>query len=678
MNTGNNEVFNMNTNSVSDDVSVQVDANLSSSPKNAITTGEAPEVSLSKATVKSLEDVMGLDPSGSVRVAVVQMENGSCGYVPVSELYGDAGTGEDTSPPSGSAADVSEAGPQPGETVTIHARKARQLYNWVQVVRAFEAGQPLKAKIVAPVRGGLIVNVGHRAFMPASHVDVRPVSDLSPWAGQEMTVLVLRLDYKRMEAVVSRRALLEQERKESIQHALDTFKVGDRVKGTVRSMLPYGAFVEIGGGVDALLHVSDMSWAKPRIGSAHGGASVVAGDDGDSSGSNEAGPIKEGDELELVILRVDEKKGKINVGRKQLLPDPWADVETKFPVGSLVEGTVTSHVEYGVFVELEPGLEGMVHASEITHSDTRDAPSVLLPLGTREQFQVIDVDEKKRRIGLSKKALTADPWVELIDKYPAGSTVNGAAVVGVAEFGLFVRITDHIKGLVHRGEISWQETPRDLTSVYPEGTLVDVKVLEIDEEKKRVSLSMKQLGPSPWEGLDARLSMGDKLEGRVVRIAPFGAFVQVEPGVEGLVHISRLADERVETVGNVVKVGDEVSVTVVGLDTNRMRLSLSMETAPKLADAHDDDEGQMDVVGGGDRKSHARGGSVKGDGGGDGRPGARASRSQRASVVQESAEAATASDKRSAGTSLGDLLRDRFGSELVTIVSHPEKEQKNS
>ncbi len=400
--------------------------------------------------------------------------------------------------------------------VRLNFARARRRLAWEAIERSHREHINLTGRVVDKLKGGLAVDIGIKAFLPASHVDLRPVRNLDEWKGCEVDVRVIKLNRKRGNVVVSRRVILEEEREALRARLMEILQEGTIVNGKVKNVTDYGAFVDLGG-LDGLLHVTDMSWGRV------GKPSEV---------------VQPGQDIEVIVLKFDKEKGRVSLGLKQLQPDPWADVPDKYPIGERVQGRVVSVTDYGAFVELEPGVEGLLHVSEMSWSKRTKHPSKIVSIGDPIEVVVLDLKPEERRISLGLKQTEPDPWAQLAQKYPEGSVIKGR-VRNLTDFGAFVEVEEGIDGLIHVSDMSWTKRIKHPSEMLKKGEEVEAKVLQIDVPNRRLSLGIKQLNDI-WEGWFARNKVGDVVKGKVVRVTAFGAFVELEEGIEGLCHISEV------------------------------------------------------------------------------------------------------------------------------------------
>ena len=436
----------------------------------------------------------------------------------------------------------------------LSRRKAERQAIWESIAAAGGEGGTIEGKIVAKVKGGMTVDIGLPAFLPASQVDLRPTANLDKYLGQTYTFKILKLNKKRGNVVLSRRVLMEEDRESQRDKTLGILAEGQIVDGVVKNITDYGAFLDLGG-IDGLLHVTDMSWGRL----AH---------------PSEA--IKVGDQLKVMVLKYDRNKGKISLGLKQALPDPWLDVEGKFPVGAKVSGKVVSLTEYGAFVALEEGVEGLIHVSEMSWTKRVRHPSDILTVGDEVEVLVLGMDLGNRRISLGLKQVTANPWTEILERYPVGTKIEGQ-IKNVTDFGVFIGVEEGIDGLVHVSDISWTRRIKHPGELFSKGQTVLAVVLNIDPENERLSLGMKQLTPDPWTEIPVKYRPGTKLKGKVTSVTEFGIFLEIEEGIEGLIHVSELSREKVPTPKGFANVGDELEALVLNIDTVEKKISLSVK-----------------------------------------------------------------------------------------------------
>ncbi len=438
--------------------------------------------------------------------------------------------------------------------VVLSKEKADKMRIWDEISAACERDELVEGVIVGRVKGGLSVDIGVKAFLPGSQVDIRPVRNLDKLIGEKFKFKVIKFNKKRGNIVLSRRVLLEKEREELKKETLKNLKEGAVLKGVVKNLTDYGAFIDLGG-IDGLLHVTDMSWG--RIG-------------------HPSEMFEVAQEVRVVVLKFDPASERVSLGLKQIQEDPWHRADEKYPVGTRVKGKVVSLTDYGAFIELEQGVEGLVHVSEMSWTKRVKHPSKLVEVAQQVEAVVLDIDPKAKRISLGMKQIEANPWTLLEDKYPIGSVIRGE-VRNVTDFGVFVGVEEGIDGLVHVSDISWTERIKHPGEKFKKGDIVEAVVLNIDVENERFSLGIKQIQPDPWTTLAERHPVGSRVKGRVTKVTDFGAFVEIDPGIEGLVHVSEMRDERVENPRDVVKETDEVDVKVIDMDLQERKVALSIK-----------------------------------------------------------------------------------------------------
>jgi small subunit ribosomal protein S1 len=439
--------------------------------------------------------------------------------------------------------------------LTLSKEKADRITIWRDITRSCREGEVIEGEIVGKVKGGLSVDIGRiHAFLPGSQIDLKPVRNLDALIGQRLKFKVIKFNRKRNNIVLSRRVLLDEERKQLREETLKNLKEGDILEGTVKNLTDYGAFIDLGG-MDGLLHITDISWG--RIGHPSEKLSI-------------------GDRLKVKVLHFDHEKEKVSLGLKQALPDPWESVPQRYPTGSRTKGKVVNVTDYGVFVELEEGIEGLVHISELTWSKKMKHPSKVVRIGDTVEVMVLDCDPIKRRISLGMKQVEPNPWAVIEEKYPVGTKVVGR-VKTVTDFGIFIGFDEGVDGLVHVSEMSWTKKIKHPGELYKKGQQVEAVVLNIDRNNERFSLGVKQLTADPWKDVARRYRKGDVVAGKVTNVTDFGAFVELEEGIEGLVHVSEISREKVEKPSDVLKVGDTLSAVVLHIDPHERRIGLSIK-----------------------------------------------------------------------------------------------------
>jgi small subunit ribosomal protein S1 len=435
--------------------------------------------------------------------------------------------------------------------VILSREKAARIMLWNKIRKIHQENGTIRGKIVSKVKGGFSVDIGHPAFLPASQVDLRPVKDLEEFVSTSHEFRILKYDRKKENIVLSRRAILEEERNQLRDKTLHSLQEGAVVEGVVKNITDYGLFVDLGG-IDGLVHVTNLSWGK--VG--HPSASY-----------------KVDDKIPVKVLSFDKEKGKISLGIKQLSPDPWSDAERKYPKGTKVVGRVVSFKEYGAFVEVEKGLEGLIHVSEMSWTRKVGHPNQVLRIGDKVETSVLNVDNANKRLSLSMKQAQPNPWDAVAEKYPVGTIIEGK-VKNITDFGLFIGIDEGIDGLVHVSDMAWTKKVKRPSDVYQKGQTVRALVLKIDKENERFSLGIKQLIPDPWDSVPEKYKRGMRLTGKVTRITDFGLFVELEEGIEGLLHVSELPEGQGLSH---FQVDDVIQAEVIHVSRKDQKIGLSIK-----------------------------------------------------------------------------------------------------
>ncbi len=438
--------------------------------------------------------------------------------------------------------------------IILSRAKAEQFKVWRDIEEAYQRDGYVEGTVVGKVKGGLKVDVGVAAFLPGSHADLRPARNLDRYIGQRYQFAILKFNRARGNVVVSRRAVLEREREALKEETMKVLEEGVILEGVVKNITDYGAFVDLGG-IDGLLHVTDMSWGRVNR------ASDV---------------VQVGDRVKVVVLKYDPERGRVSLGMKQILPDPWSTAADRFPVGSRVHGKVVSLADYGAFVELEPGIEGLVHVSEMSWTRRVTHPSKIVEPGQEVDVVVLDVDPANRRISLGLKQAAQNPWEMLRVNHPVGTRVSGT-VKHITDFGVFVGLDEGIDGLVHVSDLHWTKKIKHPSEAYKKGDPIEAVVLAIDVDNERVALGVKQMAEDPWQTMSQRYPVGARVRGKITTITDFGVFVELEEGVEGLIHVSQLSNERVEKPQGLFQVGQEVEAEVAHVDTRDRKIGLSIK-----------------------------------------------------------------------------------------------------
>jgi small subunit ribosomal protein S1 len=452
--------------------------------------------------------------------------------------------------------------------VVLSKEKAAHRQNWEKIYSVFKDGGLVKGKVKSVVKGGLMVNVGVEAFLPGSQIDIIPPKDLNEYVGKVFEFKIVKINDERKNIVLSRREVIEAERAEQRQKFLDGVTPGDKVIGIVKNITDFGAFVDLNG-MDGLLHITDMSWGRLNHPSEMLGI---------------------GQKIEVQILEVNREKERVSLGLKQLQNNPWENIEARYPVGQRVRGKVTKLVAYGAFVEVEEGVEGLVHVSELSWTKRIARPSDVLTVGQEIEASVLGINKEERKISLGVRQLEANPWDDIDTRYPIGTQLK-RAVRNLTAYGAFVELEEGIDGMIHVSDLSWTRKINHPSELLKKGQEVDAVVLGIDKANQRISLGMKQLDTDPWSIIDTRFKVGDVVKGRVAKIASFGAFVELEDDIDGLVHISQISEDRIEKVKDKLNVGDEVEARVIKVDKVERRIGLSIK-AMNYSDADIQKESQ--------------------------------------------------------------------------------------
>jgi small subunit ribosomal protein S1 len=438
--------------------------------------------------------------------------------------------------------------------IVLSREKAEKIKIWDVLSEVYEKGGSVSGTILGRTKGGVIVDIGVRAFLPGSQVDLRPVRDLDRLIGKSFPMKIIKLNQKRGNIVLSRRELLEEERKHLKDATLAGLDEGKHIKGKIKNITEYGAFVDLGG-LDGLLHITDMSWG--RVG-------------------HPTELFQVGDEIDVVVLKFDRANERVSLGYKQRLADPWESVEQKYPLGTKLKGKVVSLTDYGAFVELEEGIEGLVHISEMSWTQRVKHPSKVVAIGDSVEVVVLDVDRANKRISLGMRQAEPNPWNFIEEKYPVGTRIDGR-VRNLADFGAFVELEEGIDGLIHISDMSWTKRVRHPSEILKKGEKVEAIVLHVDKANHRISLGLKQIQQDPWQAaVPEKYRVGMDVTGKVVRITDFGAFVELEDAVEGLLHVSELSHDRVNKPEDIVQVGQELTLKVIKLDPEERKIGLSL------------------------------------------------------------------------------------------------------
>jgi len=484
------------------------------------------------------------------------------GYIPARELRDDQGN---ITLNVGDEIEVLVDRRDQDGNLVLSRDKAAKIKIWDDVKLACEQNIPVKGTVIERVKGGLSVDIGIPAFLPGSQVDIRPVRDLDRYVGQSFLFNVLKYDRKRNNVVLSRRTILEKEREAEKLDTLQNIEEGKIVEGVIKNITDYGLFIDLGG-IDGLLHVTDISWGRITRPSDH---------------------FSKGEKIRVKVLSFDREKERVALGLKQLALNPWETIKDKYPIHSVVEGRVVNLTDYGVFVELETGVEGLIHVSEMFWTREIKHPSKVLSIGQLVKVMILDINIETKRISLGLKQTTANPWETLKIKYPEGSVIKGI-IRNITNFGIFVGVEEGIDGLIHMSDISWKQRVKHPSEMFKKGQEIEVMVLNIDVEHEKFSLGLKQIEKNPWEELSVRYPAGSIVSGKVTNITDFGIFVEIEEGIEGLVHISELSSRRVKSSSELFAVGDSVSAVVKNVDPKSRKIRLSIKDFDAGTEGHSD------------------------------------------------------------------------------------------
>lgn len=442
-------------------------------------------------------------------------------------------------------------------TVVLSKKKADRIRGWEELIATKNENDIVDGKVIRKIKGGLLLDVGVPVFLPASQIDIRRTGDISDYIGQNLKAQIIKIDEARMNIVVSRRRLIEEERKQVKEKLLEELEEGQVRKGVVKNIADFGVFVDLGG-IDGLLHITDMSWG--RI-------------------SHPSEMVSIDDEIEVKILKLDRKRERIALGLKQKTESPWTNIEEKYPISSKVEGNVVNVMNYGAFVKLEDGIEGLVHISEISWTKRINHPSEVVNIGDKVTVVILDINKEKQEISLGMKQTEVNPWSLVAEKYPPGSVIEGK-IRNLTNYGAFIEIEEGIDGLLHISDISWTKKLSHPSEILKKGDLIKAQVLEVDQDRKRVALGMKQMVDDPWQSkIPETYKVDDVVTGKVTKLTNFGVFVELETDLEGLLHISELTDRKIKSPDEVVSPGDVVEVKILRLDDKERKIGLSLVRA---------------------------------------------------------------------------------------------------
>ncbi|RRJ97198.1 30S ribosomal protein S1 [Opitutaceae bacterium TAV4] len=515
-----------------------------------------------------MQELLAQEPAAFDKLKEGQIVSGVITEIRQNEVVVDIGGKSEGVIPANEFIDIGEL--QIGSTIEVYVEKledknglpvlsfdkAEQKKNWENILTKFPEGSVAVGRVKAKVKGGLIISIGVDAFMPASHIDIQPPKNLDQYVGQTYDFKVLKINQERKNIVLSRRELIEQQRSEKRRNLLESIQPGQVRKGVVKNITDFGAFIDLDG-MDGLLHITDMSWG--RI-------------------AHPSEMLKQGEEIQVMIIEVNRDKERVSLGLKQTTKNPWDEIEQKFPVGTKIHGKVVNLVPYGAFIEIEPGVEGLVHITEMSWTKRINKPSEMLRVGQELDAVVLGIQKEDQKISLGLRQLEPNPWDMVRHNYPIGARVHGK-VRNMTTYGAFIELEEGIDGMVHVSDMSWTRKVNHPSEVLKKGDEVDAIVLDVDPSQQRISLGMKQLAVDPWSDIDSFFKIGDVVKGTVTKITSFGAFVDLKDGIDGLVHISQISEERIEKVKDVLKPGQEVTARVIKIDRDERRLGLSIKAA---------------------------------------------------------------------------------------------------
>ncbi len=503
--------------------------------------------------------VIAVTPNG----VVVDVGFKSEGIIPIEQFADDRGQ---ISVKMGDTVDVFlEATEDAAGYVVLSREKAERMKIWDEIERAYRDGTVIKGRVIERIKGGLAVDIGVRAFLPGSQIDLRPVRNLDSLRGEEFEMRVIKVNKKRGNIVLSRKAVLEESMKEEKAKTMEVLEDGKVMEGVVKNITDYGAFIDLGG-VDGLLHITDMSWGRVN---------------------HPSELFAVGDKIKVKVIKFNREDGRVSLGYKQLSEDPWLHADLRYPKNMRVQGKVVSLTDYGAFVELEPGIEGLIHISEMTWNKRVKHPSKIVSVGSSVEVVVLDIDTEARRISLGLKQTEPNPWDVIETRYAPGTVISGK-VRNVTDFGAFVEVEEGIDGLVHVSDISWTKRIKHPSEVLKKGDEVQAVILSIDAANQKLSLGIKQLEPDRWEDWFGRHNVGDIVRGKVVRMTNFGAFIELAEGIEGLCHVSELDERHVEKPAEFLNVGQEIDMKIIKLNLQEKKIGLSLK-------AMKEDEPRVDI-----------------------------------------------------------------------------------
>ena len=458
--------------------------------------------------------------------------------------------------------------------VVLSKEKANKIKLWDSLVIKYEAEEIIEGTIIAKAKGGLTVDIGLKAFLPGSQIDLRPIRNLEKLIGEVFQMRIIKMNKKRGNIVLSRRVLLEEQRQNSRSETLKKLEEGSLITGIVKNITEYGIFVDLGG-IDGLLHITDMSWGRVN---------------------HPSEMFSMGDKLDVMVLKFDKEKERVSLGLKQITPDPWVDVDEKYPINQRIKGKVVSITDYGIFVELEKGIEGLVHISEMSWSKHVKHPSKMVSIRDEVEAMILTLDKEKKRISLGMKQIEPNPWEEIEEKYPIGVEVMGT-IRNLTDFGAFIELEDGVDGLIHISDLSWKKIKHP-SEILKKKDAVKTIVLNIDKESCRISLGVKQLQPDPWDDIAKNYSIGMEIEGTIIKVTGFGVFAEFGDGLEGLIHITQLGSKNISEPGEVVEIDQKIKAKIVKVDTSNKKIALSIKAYEENLDleAIEQEQNQLEPV----------------------------------------------------------------------------------
>lgn len=451
--------------------------------------------------------------------------------------------------------------------VILSKEKANRIKVWDEISKRYDSNDIVEGVVIARIKGGLTVDIGLKAFLPGSQIDLRPVRNLDKLIGEKLQMRIIKLNKRRGNIVLSRRVLLEEERQRAKEKTLASLAEGQIVEGVVKNITEYGAFIDLGG-IDGLLHITDMSWGRV---------------------SHPSELFAIGDKVRVMVLKFDQEHERVSLGLKQTMPDPWTNVSEKYPETARVSGKVVSITDYGAFVELEEGIEGLVHVSQMSWARRTRHPSKIVNIGDTIEAVVLSVDKEKKRISLGMKQIEPNPWTTVDERYPVGSEVEGK-VRNLTDFGAFIALEEGIDGLIHISDMSWTQRVKHPSEILKKGQRVRAVVLNVDKENERLSLGLKQMEPDPWTLVHTKYQVGQDVRVKIVKVTNFGAFAELEDGVEGLIHLSELSEDKVNDPEEVVAVGQEMDAKIIKIDVETRKIGLSLRAFVEESELQDGDD----------------------------------------------------------------------------------------